>query len=350
MAMEMEPSAFGSSPRSRGAPLSINQWFPGYRIIPAFAGSTLCGRAPLCPSSDHPRVRGEHVCREPSRSRVPGSSPRSRGALKKLTQLDCAAGSSPRSRGAPLHDHQSATIGRIIPAFAGSTFMVDTTVRVPRDHPRVRGEHSSRQAPNPLADGSSPRSRGAHTSAGVPQKIPRIIPAFAGSTKIPASRQCVTRDHPRVRGEHTVQEFPVADTVGSSPRSRGAPASTSARSRGDADHPRVRGEHCGIAARHPSRRGIIPAFAGSTQIARNDRAAIWDHPRVRGEHLIRMLSAVSGTGSSPRSRGAPSSGYSPAPQSRIIPAFAGSTSGGNGMGSSLGDHPRVRGEHHVHAS
>ena len=38
---------------------------PCTRIIPAYAGSTVCHEIPLGPVTDHPRIRGEHRPRTP---------------------------------------------------------------------------------------------------------------------------------------------------------------------------------------------------------------------------------------------------------------------------------------------
>ena len=70
----------GSSPRMRGAHRAIMQRRSSWRIIPAYAGSTLDELEGLVGVRDHPRVCGEHE--SPSRSLFArtGSSPRMRGA------------------------------------------------------------------------------------------------------------------------------------------------------------------------------------------------------------------------------------------------------------------------------
>ena len=91
---------------------------------------------------------------------------------------------------------------------------------------------------------------------------------------------------------------------GSSPHTRGAPASNLQQSMGA---------------------GIIPAYAGSTPTPTWSKKAFWDHPRIRGEHVAAR---------EPQLRG-----------HRIIPAYAGSTKDcPTGVMSCL-DHPRIRGEH-----
>ena len=116
---------------------------------------------------------------------------------------------------------------------------------ISRDHPRVRGEHAL-----------------AHLHD---ESLPGIIPAYAGSTGFATDG--------------------LPNGAGSSPRTRGAPDDMQSTEPTDKDHPRVRGEHLKKAERKQEAAGIIPAYAGST----------WP---IRCELMRRR-------GSSPRTRGAP---------------------------------------------
>ncbi|SDQ52326.1 hypothetical protein SAMN05428996_2036 [Quadrisphaera sp. DSM 44207] len=70
----------GSSPRTRGALPGRHPAEGPRRLIPAYAGSTRCtSSSPTAPRA-HPRVRGEHLGLEGAGVRVAGSSPRTRGA------------------------------------------------------------------------------------------------------------------------------------------------------------------------------------------------------------------------------------------------------------------------------
>ena len=91
--------------------------------------------------------------------------------------------------------------------------------------------------------------------------------------------------------------------------------------------------------------GIIPAYAGSTGHPPPDPAILQDHPRIRGEHSDFAASKSTPRGSSPHTRGAPTSKSSSALPGRIIPAYAGSTRRCTRSPSSAVDHPRIRGEH-----
>ena len=71
----------GSSPRTRGTPLSKIQAKHIPRIIPAHAGNTSWAQASPGQSPDHPRARGEHIRGAAIAKPPPGSSPRTRGTL-----------------------------------------------------------------------------------------------------------------------------------------------------------------------------------------------------------------------------------------------------------------------------
>ena len=131
-------------------------------------------------------------------------------------------------------------------------------------------------------------------------------------------------DHPRIRGEHARLVLFDAVTVGSSPHTRGAPA-----------------RRRDIVIPHR----IIPAYAGSTAHGFQVRERRRDHPRIRGEHQLALMKPGDLVGSSPHTRGAPQLQSLVNANSRIIPAYAGSTSRSSGRSSLAGDHPRIRGEH-----
>ena len=68
----------------------------------------------------------------------------------------------------------------------------------------MRGEHVNRPPAVQCVEGSSPRARGARLEQIDNELRSRIIPACAGSTRIPGTMRQGSRDHPRVRGEHMV--------------------------------------------------------------------------------------------------------------------------------------------------
>ena len=117
----------------------------------------------ICSRTDHPRLRGEHE--------------------RRGHRLECRDGSSPPTRGAHSFVMRWRNLGRIIPAYAGSTAFRAPPVRVGPDHPRLRGEHGIIDLTGRHHHGSSPPTRGALQNG--PKRIHqrRIIPAYAGSTQ-----------------------------------------------------------------------------------------------------------------------------------------------------------------------
>ena len=193
--------------------------------------------------------------------------------------------------------------------------------------------------------GSSPHTRGALNTLIRIGRDHGIIPAYAGSTASLGSGLELSPDHPRIRGEHTSGARPPAGARGSSPHTRGAPSGGKEETEVYKDHPRIRGEHgsasscrrCGMGS-SPHTRGapvagdggvlltrIIPAYAGSTSPSNSPRARAGDHPRIRGEHSLAQIGTQSRDGSSPHTRGAPEARRVARRRGRIIPAYAGST-------------------------
>ena len=296
--------AKGSSPHTRGArktPASIR---PSPGIIPAYAGSTSTTVTAEASRGDHPRIRGEHTSDSATETPSPGSSP--------------------HTRGAPFADRECGGDFGIIPAYAGSTCVGPPGVAGPGDHPRIRGEHRQPAERYGVPFGSSPHTRGAHMRYTFGHRTERIIPAYAGSTSSPQSTRPHRPDHPRIRGEHDQIRQRSDNVDGSSPHTRGA---------------RSAGASTSVAG------GIIPAYAGSTCGSPPTGRPAGDHPRIRGEHVRPFCHCRVWRGSSPHTRGAPSSWPTPTPPTRIIPAYAGSTIRSMLPILLASDHPRIRGEH-----
>ena len=213
---------------------------------------------------------------------------------------------------------------RIIPAYAGSTRVAAPRWILQWDHPRIRGEHFSPRTARRRRGGSSPHTRGALKWREVVADRCGIIPAYAGSTDPPHASSASGADHPRIRGEHDSMTFSAIRAFGSSPHTRGA---------------RVSQAHV------QPRRGIIPAYAGSTGWCGSSRVGTTDHPRIRGEHKsLRQAYGALG-GSSPHTRGAHRVREHHSREARIIPAYAGSTAAAGVPSATVWDHPRIRGEH-----
>ena len=239
---------------------------------------------------------------------MPGSSPRMRGALYKYGLRLFPRQDHPRGCGEHRRSHNPGLLPRrIIPADAGSTGIDRTTYNTGQDHPRGCGEHKELSWIMQVSLGSSPRMRGALLVQAERADQVGIIPADAGSTMRWNGRTRKTRDHPRGCGEHSSNVLSMLGDKGSSPRMRGAL------------HPRIA---------HQLGPGIIPADAGSTWTSTSTTWRSPDHPRGCGEHGYPYLRFSSSSGSSPRMRGAPGQPAWALVDNRIIPADAGSTSGG----------------------
>ena len=172
----------GSSPHVRGARLGSTLNAAAMGIIPACAGSTLSLSTTQALRWDHPRMCGEHDSRPSSFGIWPGSSPHVRGARRVC---------------------HGASIGHgIIPACAGSTNYPTVSACNTRDHPRMCGEHGILEVEMLLGTGSSPHVRGAHPNAYRAARRGGIIPACAGSTFLVGNYIIHHWDHPRMCGEH----------------------------------------------------------------------------------------------------------------------------------------------------
>ena len=213
----------GSSPLSRGIRSSGRATACSRGIIPALAGNTSCWSSCCCPSSDHPRSRGEYEVWVMDPSAEGGSSPLSRGIRQS-------------------HQHRRLQ-GRIIPALAGNTNSAAAATSRARDHPRSRGEYERDGVRIEDTTGSSPLSRGILLFGVVVTGMGRIIPALAGNTCHQRENPYQCTDHPRSRGEYVPGALPSILAAGSSPLSRGIHSGTCTEDRTG---------------------GIIPALAGNT--------------------------------------------------------------------------------------
>ena len=212
----------------------------------------------------------------------------------------------------------------IIPAYAGNTSTHTPRNLISRDHPRVCGEHIRERLHGGEISGSSPRMRGTRSTRTTRPAHGGIIPAYAGNTWPQPRIRPDGRDHPRVCGEHLPTASVFHPLTGSSPRMRGTRGAIG----GDE-------KSC----------GIIPAYAGNTYELRYIVQFCGDHPRVCGEHDIIASAEESARGSSPRMRGTHDCQARKGIRPGIIPAYAGNTRCLQAPKPTRWDHPRVCGEH-----
>ena len=191
----------GSSPRGRGKPTRSTIRAIAVGLIPAWAGKTTGSNAPSSSPWAHPRVGGEnHTGRWAGRG-LQGSSPRGRGKR-------------------PKQRTQFLVLG-LIPAWAGKTLTRPPTTRTRRAHPRVGGENASCSGLMPNAAGSSPRGRGKLDGRPGDRWHQGLIPAWAGKTLSGNTGHQEAAAHPRVGGENRSRSSTSRRYGGSSPRGRG---------------------------------------------------------------------------------------------------------------------------------
>ena len=153
---------------------------------------------------DHPRLRGEH--------------------LKLLSSPAISKGSPPPTRGTPLCSLSKSIIARITPAYAGNTVAPSAVATIKWDHPRLRGEHTETALEAKADMGSPPPTRGTPCPLPVTLVVFGITPAYAGNTQIYVLFGLESRDHPRLRGEHSCKCCIVPLLTGSPPPTRGTPS------------------------------------------------------------------------------------------------------------------------------
>ena len=192
----------GSSPRVRGAvALDIERAF-ALGIIPARAGSSARCASTERLSQDHPRACGEQLTHSVTLTMEQGSSPRVRGAVSELVQLETKGGIIPARAGSRHRCLRARGARRIIPARAGSSSVATFSSARPRDHPRACGEQGG-AAPH------ATRRRG-------------IIPARAGSSAYTCRSRRRARDHPRACGEQSDSHGSIQTVYGIIPARAGS--------------------------------------------------------------------------------------------------------------------------------
>ena len=138
-----------------------------------------------------------------------------------LMAVYLAAGSPPPTRGTPSCPLSSFSSSGITPAYAGNTRIKTRVQRLPRDHPRLRGEHVIFLIYLIPHVGSPPPTRGTLVCRAVLVAFSGITPAYAGNTKIYTVFSIKIKDHPRLRGEHAIASIGSCILLGSPPPTRG---------------------------------------------------------------------------------------------------------------------------------
>ena len=192
----------------------------------------------------------------------------------------------------------------LIPAHAGKTPTASAARSTPRAHPRSRGENRAYAQWACQLVGSSPLTRGKPASATNGVLAMRLIPAHAGKTGYSPRNVSAFWAHPRSRGENHRLTSGLEDAGGSSPLTRG--------------------KHSLYECQY-AQGGLIPAHAGKTAHRRPCRCSAWAHPRSRGENHSQTPALSQRRGSSPLTRGKRARCRSVGGASGLIPAHAGKT-------------------------
>ena len=111
---------------------------------------------------DHPRLRGNHLVGCCSRMAATGSPPLTR---------------EPRYSFDAFYEHTGIT-----PAYAGTTPITICSIRRRRDHPRLRGNHTSTSSDGSVNSGSPPLTREPRLDVAADEALHGITPAYAGTT------------------------------------------------------------------------------------------------------------------------------------------------------------------------
>ena len=201
LSVDAEGPLAGSSPLTRGKRVDEQAANVRPGLIPAHAGKTSVMTMHGGASRAHPRSRGENWGGDAC------------GVV--------AAGSSPLTRGKQSHIKPEARPVGLIPAHAGKTPSTGYPRRRTRAHPRSRGENGTAARPRYRARGSSPLTRGKQACGEARVRAGRLIPAHAGKTAIRPRGRGMGRAHPRSRGENLGCHFHASLVAGSSPLTRG---------------------------------------------------------------------------------------------------------------------------------
>jgi len=274
----------GSPPSARGIQ---HQWCVDgtyHGITPERAGNTAANGLARSPIRDHPRARGEYGNVTPFRLNQPGSPPSARGIRyhqrlaeggQRITPERAGntflffsafhtwSGSPPSARGIPPRTAPSRPCGGITPERAGNTPSSRRTISPARDHPRARGEYTVNHQTRRRHRGSPPSARGIPDRMAPQIANVGITPERAGNTVVVETYSQRVEDHPRARGEYQYQAYLGWPTQGSPPSARGIPLRT---------------------RRRPADGRITPERAGNTTSGASTWAASTDHPRARGEY------------------------------------------------------------------
>ncbi len=273
----------GSSPLTRGKLETATQFFEVAGAHPRSRGENLREVAPVIPPlGSSPLTRGKRLGGSDDRLDL-GLIPAHAGKTYSWVVCPYQLWAHPRSRGENrLQGHPARPLPWLIPAHAGKTSSVIVMPTRAAAHPRSRGENLAGVGGIIAMWGSSPLTRGKPASPQRRSWCCRLIPAHAGKTVNTMKPTISVPAHPRSRGENSHVPGMRSGAGGSSPLTRGKRLFE-------------------VSNLNPL--GLIPAHAGKTTPPPEAREPLWAHPRSRGENIVRDRIAPHIGGSSPLTRG-----------------------------------------------
>ena len=156
------------------------------------------------------------------------------------------------------------------------------------------------------------------------RKYDGITPAYAGTTTWQRVKSALDWDHPRLRGNYAEKSESRLGRIGSPPLTRELRAGWLWRI---------------------NTFGITPAYAGTTTYFMLWNTPTQDHPRLRGNYTIRKCIHNLRKGSPPLTRELRNHKAPTQQQTRITPAYAGTTANMTNGAPRKEDHPRLRGNY-----
>ncbi len=136
-------------------------------------------------------------------------------------------GSPPHARGKVPPPVGLDTLAGITPACAGKRMHLASTLRLAWDHPRMRGEKGPCANEVAAHEGSPPHARGKDKNGNKRRSWEGITPACAGKSVGQSELSVLVRDHPRMRGEKSLNDLRANIQQGSPPHARGKGLNTS---------------------------------------------------------------------------------------------------------------------------
>ena len=224
--------------------------------------------------------------------------------IRSRCQLAGPFGSSPRVWGTRIFYVYGDNVARFIPACVGNSLGAKISPMSVTVHPRVCGELTTNNLPLAVGDGSSPRVWGTLHVSSIANSMSRFIPACVGNSTGRVLSALVRTVHPRVCGELSSNPSAGARSSGSSPRVWGTlsrPSLTMGLGR------------------------FIPACVGNSGAVQTGSSMVSVHPRVCGELRLTGNQNLWIGGSSPRVWGTLFPPGEPGHDCRFIPACVGNS-------------------------